>query len=333
MSSSLSRLSGLVALCSLVPACDLYIRSDDDDTTTPPDARVIDAELDAPVPPDAPAWTNTGFVNPTTTTRANVFRNGAWQDAGPADWSCTAQPPAEPVPAMGYALSGTVRDFASGTGIGAATIAALGAGQVLGQTSSSSQAGSRGQYRVNLLPLPAGATRVRFQLFAPMVTQTTVVVDRYLGQSSTATLDLRMVSDTTVRALPALIDVTQDPAASLVLGELRDCQGRRVSGAVAALSMTPTFVSHWPDGTTFYFSGGSPSTSVPVRHTTLAQTNQDGLFLIVNPRADDAIEGHVQAWGYPTEADRAAGTLRLLGRQQAPVKAGNAANVLLGRSG
>ena len=58
------------------PDCDLY-----DDTV--PDAQDPDIDAGIDAPPDAPAWTNTGFVSPTGTTRANVFRNGAWQDAYP----------------------------------------------------------------------------------------------------------------------------------------------------------------------------------------------------------------------------------------------------------
>ncbi len=332
MVASLARVLSLAALLPLA-ACDLYFRSDGDEPFTP-DARddldggtvtdagpTVDAPDDGPPPPPP----NPGFVNPVGTTRANLFRNGAWTDVGPADWSCLNQT-AEPLPAR-YTISGTVRDFASGNGA-AATIGATALGQPLGAASTTNQPGARGQYRMELAPLPAGATRVRFKVDATGA-RSTITIDRYLGPSGMVALDLPLMSDNTARSLPAFVGMMSNPNAGLVVGDLRDCQGRMVSGAIVALSQQTNLIVHWPGGVTFYFSAGS--TSLPVRHDLAAATNRDGRFMVLGAQAAMGAEGSVQAWGFPTEADRASGTLRLLGRNAAVIDPSTVSSVQLGR--
>ena len=328
-----------LALLVVVPfaGCDLYVRPDEagddgvgpllDASTFVPDAADVDAgtPIDARPPVDPP---NAGFVTPTTTTRANVFRNGAWMDVGAAEWGCLAQPPNEPVPDGRYTVSGTVRDHGTSNPVSGAAIVASAGGQALGNGTAGTSGGSRGVYRIELAPLPAGARRVRFAVSA-MGARKTIAIDRYLGPVASATLDLPLVSEATAASIPAFVGESADPAEGLVLGELRDCQGRHVSGAVVALSQSTTLVLHWPGGVTFYFSAGA--SSLPVRHNVRNETNRDGRFMLLGPQPQQGAEGTVQAWGFRTDADRAAGTLRLLGSSAAVIEPAVVSHVVLGR--
>jgi hypothetical protein len=333
-----------LALLALLPAagCELYLRDDevagDDDVV---DGAIIDVDggalPDAFIPPDAndldapppPMLPNPGFVSPTATTRANSFRNGQWSDVGAADWSCLASPPAETVPAAGYILTGTVRDSQTNGSVGAASITASAGGLTLASATSSSQSGSRGQYRLEIPALPAGATRLRFAV-TTMTSRNTITVDRYLGGLGFATLDLPVMSEQTAAALPAIVGQPDDASLGLVVGEVRDCQGRPVSGAVVALSTSPTFVAHWPGGITYYFSAGAQQ-DLPVAHETRTQTNQDGRFMIVGAVPSGA-EATVQAYGYRTAADQATGALTAVGKSAAVIDARTVSLVLLGRA-
>lgn len=333
----MSAVSRVLALLALVPlaSCELYLRSDEatdgggvdepdsgalPDAFVPPDAP----DIDAGPPPPPP---NPGFVNPTQSTRANSFRNGAWQDVGPADWSCLAQPN-EPVPANGYALSGTVRDSQSNGSVGGATITATVGGATIGSATSSTMQTTRGQYRLELPALPNGATRVRFDV-ATQTSRRTFTIDRYLGAFGTAMLDLPLMSEQTAAALPAVVGVTLDANGGLVVGEVRDCQGRAVSGAVVALSTVPNFVFHWPNSATYYYSAGN-NQSLPVRHAVRTQTNSDGRFMIVGELPGTG-EGFVQAYGYKTDAALAANQLEVLNKSAAVIDAHTTSIVLLGR--
>lgn len=326
-----------LALLALVPACDLYLRGGEqvgDDDVPPPDGGVVtDADdtdaavpVDAPIPVDPP---NPGFVTPTSTTRANAFRNGQWTDVGAADWSCLAQPPNETVPTGGYTLTGTVRDYASNQSVGGASITATVNGVTIATTTSTAGGGTRGQYRLDLPALPGGATRVRFAVAATGARKT-IAIDRYLGPVGVATLDLPLVSDATVANLPAFVGESTDDGDGVVVGELRDCQGRQVSGAIVALSTSSTFVAHWPEGITFYFSAGQAS--IPVRHDMRHETNRDGRFMVIGANPANGVEGSLQAFGFRTDADRAAGALQLLGKSAAVIDGGAASHAIIGRT-
>ena len=325
-----------LALLVLTPACDLYLRSDDpvgdDDVGPLPDAapQPDAADLDAGPAIDAAPLPNPGFVTPTSTTRANAFRNGQWTDVGAADWSCLAQP-SEPVPMGGYTLTGTVRDYGTSQSVGAATIvASVNGATVANATSATGGGGTRGTYRMDIPALPTGATRVRFTVSAGNAKKT-IAIDRYLGQVGVTTLDLPILSLGTVGALPDAVGAPFEDGDGLLVGELRDCQGRQVSGAILALSTSPNFVAHWPEGLTFYFAA-TGQISPPVDHATRTETNRDGRFMVLGADPLGGAEGTLQAWGFPTEADRAAGTLRLLGTSAAVVDAEAVGHVLIGRT-
>ncbi len=114
-----------------------------------------------------------------------------------------------------------------------------------------------------------------------------------------------------------------------MIGEVHDCQARAVSGAIVALSTSPTFIAHWPGGNTFYFSNGG--NGLPVNHETATQTSVDGRFVIINPTPNGA-EGTIQAYGFQTDADRAAGALKLLGKSPAVIAATTASSTILNRA-
>ncbi len=330
------KLSRALVLLALVPACELYIRSDaaGDDGTGPdsgglPDAADLDAgpaPIDAPPPP----LPNPGFISPTELTRANVFRNGQWQDAGPADLSCLALPRPEFVPPTGYTLSGTVRDMASNFGAAGAAIRATAAGQPVGNATAGQggMGGGRGTYQMMVSPLPTGTTRIRFTV-AGANALTTIAIERYLGGNGTTTLDLPLMSQQTANAIPQFVGEAAEPGAGLVIGEVHDCQGRAVSGAIVALSTLPTFIAHWPHGNTFYFS--TAGNGLPVNHATATQTSVDGRFVIINP-TPNGVEGTIQAYGYPTDADRTSGVIKLLGRSAAVIAASTATSTILNRA-
>ncbi|HVV86257.1 MAG TPA: hypothetical protein VHE35_24545 [Kofleriaceae bacterium] len=338
-----SRLRTLACLALLpIAGCDLYFRSGDSDDLAPPDgnpglpdARVdVDAQeaIDAGEP-DAPPTPppNGGFVTPTSTAHANVRSNGGWTDLGAADWSCVTNPPAETLPDSGYTLTGTVRDYASNQGVGGVTIDVSAGGMTLASATSSTamNGGTRGTYRITVPALPEGATRLRFTQTL-MGARKTIAIDRYLGSFAIATFDPPLMTEQTARTLPGLVGVQADPDTGLIVGEVRDCQGRQVSGAIVALSTSSQFVAHWPGGETYYFSAAT-NNDIPVRQEVRTQTNQDGRFMLIGAVPDGA-EGTIQAWGFQTDADRAGGALKLLGRSAAVVEAQTVSSVLIGRS-
>lgn len=284
----------------------------------PADALVIDAPaIDAPAI-DAPPGSNGGFVTPTAVTKANVEIGGAWTEVGDADWSCLGTPSPDQPSTGTIALSGRIGDFQTGNGVGAATITgwSTSPAMTVGTTISSSSAATRGDYAMTLGMLPSGTTRYGFTITATSYTST-VVLRRYYAPGPPATDDLDAISDATATAIPAFVGVTRDSSAALYFGRMRDCQGRTVSNAVAAISLTATTYDN-AGGETFYFSAGSPS--LPVRHNVAPTMNDDGMFVVLNVPPGATL--HAQVWGFRTLAELNANTLTLLGEVHAPSTTG-----------
>jgi hypothetical protein len=295
----------------LLSACSLYASNGDDATDARVDVPDIVESFDAY--PDA-ALVNSGFVTPTAVTKANVNNGGAWTEVGDADWTCLLTPSSDQPSTGTIALSGRVRDFQTGNGVGDATVTAWSTSPAatLGTATSSNVAATRGDYSLTLGMLPAGTRRYSFSLVAPGYL-TAHVPRRYYAPGAAATDDLVMVSDATATALPAFIGVERDTTKVLYIGTLRDCQGRAVSNAVAALSVTSLAYQN-AGGETFYFSAGN--SSLPVRHNISPFINKDGLFTVVDAPPGT---GFIQVWGFPSIGALNTGTMTLFG--EIPVSA------------
>ncbi len=280
------------------------------------DAALVDAAVDA-LSIDAPA-SNDGFVTPTAITKANLQIGGVWTEVGDPDWTCldTASPD---LPSTGtVALGGRISDFQTGNGVGNGTIAAWSTAPAMtvGTTISANAAATRGDFSMTLGMLPAGTRRYGFTITAQSYVST-VVLGRYYPSGSATVDDIDVISEATASALPALVGVSRDPTAAFYVGSMRDCQGRTVSNAVAAVSTVPSTFTN-AGGETFYFSAGS--TSLPVRHNVASVMNRDGLFTVLNVPSGPAL--HVQVWGFRTTAELNAGTMTLLGEIFAPSETG-----------
>lgn len=283
------------------------------------DARPIDGPIDA-------AGGNGGFVTPFGVTKANTESGGVWTEVGDADWSCLGSPSTDQPSTGTIALGGRITDFQTGDGVGNASIMAWGTSpsMTVGTATSSDLAATRGDFSMTLGMLASGTRRYGFTVAAEDHVWT-VVVGRYYPPGAAATDNIAIVSQATALALPAFIGLERDLTKALYLGSLKDCQGRAVSNAVAAVSAVPSTFSN-AGGETFYFSAGS--TSLPVRHTVEPVMNNDGLFVVMNvpPGADR----HVQVWGFRTAAELGAGTLTLLAEIAAPSQTNQAVSMALG---
>ncbi|MBK9030304.1 MAG: hypothetical protein IPL61_03015 [Myxococcales bacterium] len=279
------------------------------------DASAADsAELDAPTDaaidgptPVVPTGTNPGFPTPTAITRANQQGPGGWTELGDADWSCLETASTDLPPAGSIALTGTITDFQTGSGVGAAQVTAfpmLTPATSLGAATSSDVASTRGDFAMTVAPLPAGVRRYGFVMEATGYVRS-YVVGRYLVPGTAQAIELSPLSQGTANALPAFLGVTRDPSTATALGTMVDCQGHRVSNAVATVS---TGSAHAPGVDTYYFSAGS--SSLPVRHSQAPVMNKDGVFMVLG--VPPLAAAYVQVWGFRTAAELASGTLTLL---------------------
>jgi hypothetical protein len=308
--------SRAAALLALLSACSLYARDDDDDNGP------VDAPMPLPLPIDAPsdALTNEGFVRPSDVTRANVLMNGVWTEVGLADWTCLGTASSDQPSTGAIALTGRVEDRQTGNGVGAATITAWSSASSasLGDATTSNDPATRGNFTMSLAMLPSTTRRYNFSLVAQSYVPTRVL-GRYYAPGAAATDNLPMLSDATAQALPAFIGLERDPAAALVWGSMRDCQGRMVSNAAVGLSFTPSIFQN-AGGETFYFSAGS--TSLPVRHTVAPVMNRDGMFIVLN--AVPNTTAYIQVWGFKTFDELTTNSASLLAEIQTALPASEA---------
>jgi hypothetical protein len=280
-----------------------------------------DPPLDAAGP-----WVNAGFPTPTAVTKANN-RTGdppAWVELGDADWSCLNTPSPDQPSTQAIALSGSINDLQTGNGVGNATVTAFPGIQLTGNsgnTTTSNDANTRGEFTMNLATLPSGTTRFGFKFEAPSYVKT-YLLNQYLDPSQpTQTREMDAVSDATATALPAFIGVTRDPAFGVLAGAFRDCAGNEVSNAIATVSSVRGMPVHLEGGgkgaSTFYFSAGA--TSLPVRNNVEPVSNSDGLFVILD--LPPVASAYVQVWGFVDAADLADMQPTLLSELESPVEA------------
>lgn len=268
----------------------------------PVDAEVADRPIDAATLPGNP-----GFVTPSQVAKANVYRDGSWQELGDADWTCLGLPSADQPSSGSINLSGRILDLQSGAGVGNAEIIAWGASpDDLAGVSVSSNAGA---YTMPLGMLPPGTRRYGFTIDAPGQAPTRIIGVYYPPGTSQVDDDHQILSEGTVVALPAFVGIARDATQGMVLATLADCQGRRVSNAVAGVSFQAGTFNN-AGGSTFYFSASDSGASLPVRHSVSPQLNRDGQFVILNVPPNP--NGFVQVWGFRSTSELASGAMTLL---------------------
>jgi hypothetical protein len=262
---------------------------------------------------------NPGFVEPEESTHAWNNVDNEWVDQGLADWSClgTASDD-EPIAVVGtLTITGAANDFQSGDPVPAASITAFAGIDVDGTPLATATTDDEGTYSVAIPAAAAalaGETRIGFRVEADDTLPTLLLNQYFDPDAADQTRDLNSVSETTANALPAFIGVNRTIGRGVLAGAMRDCQGREVSGAIVAVSSTAGSVDHVFGGQTYYFSAGS--SSLPVRLTTQASTNKDGLFVVLE--LDPTASTFVQVWGFTDEART---ELTLLAELEVPVVA------------
>lgn len=291
--------SWIVALAA-AGGCDLYIpRTDTDarfnDGRPPADALEDDAPRDANLT-DA-AWIDgrpPDPMTPTESTRANLpAANGLWNDIGPADWSCLAfprdVPRTEPVE-----LSGRVIDWRTRAPLDRHFVQALPSREiapVLGEFTSGVPA-ELGAYAATVSPLPFG-TRYGFRLNALDASGEPQghVLEAYFPPGNPHTRDLEILSNPTIDTLYFAVGEARNPDNALVVGDVVDCQGRRVSNAMVVVStMLGTLEPAGFDVVNF----SADTANVP--STTNFPTRGDGRFAVFHLRRD--VLWFLQVWGY-----------------------------------
>lgn len=278
------------------------------------------ATVDAPVGP-----TNPGFVLPTAVTKANQETGGAWMEIGDANWSCLNTASTDAASTQAISLSGQIRDFQNGTGVGPATITAfpgIELGGNAGTATSDSVAATRGNFsNMNLAMLPSGTTRYGFKLEAAGSVKT-YLLNQYLDPAAaTQNRNMSIVSESTANALPALVGVTRDPAKGVLAGAMRDCDGNEVSNAVATVSSVAGSPTHLTGALSYYFN---KDTGLPARNSAVPVMSANGLFVVLELPPQTA-PAFIQVWGFTSAADLAMGEagLKLLAELASPVE-GNA---------
>ncbi len=261
--------------------------------------------------PDA-ATEAVGFSLPTKSLKANVeMGEKNWVEFGPADLSCLNTPTADTATTMPSQLMTNVEDFQTGVVVAAATISIF----TTDPNTVATTATSDGTGKLTI-DVPTGTKRFGFKMKSDG-SISTLLVNQLLKDDlavHTAPPSIAIVSLGTANALPALIGVTRTPGLGVIAGVLRDCQGREISNFIATASSTKATTTRLPNVPTYYFS---PTLKTPSRNKVQPSASGNGLFMVIEiqPQAST----YVQMWGYPTDADLAAGSLKLIAELAVPV--------------
>lgn len=263
---------------------------------------------------------NPGFVNPGATTRANVFAGTEWSEAGPADWSCLMTPSADVPSTNDNQLAGIVRSWTS-SGVapvvtGTATVAAF---RDRPAPSPAALASASPAYAMTLPASQPSTTRIATGGKAPDHLDTYrlgIYLQPNLAQQS---LDVPIVGRAAADALALATMLARDPMRTLVIGSIHDCADRPVSNAIVTVSAALETPSHADGPTSAHFTAtGSAAPLMALR-----ATSASGRFLVMNVPVSTG-DAYVQAWGFASPEDLAAGHLRLLGVSPTPIPIGSA---------
>ena len=286
--------------CAVLAACRF-------DVPQVPDALVV---VDASPPGDAPV--DIGFTNPAAPLKANASN----VEVGPADLSCLGTPASDPATTIVVTLATTVRDFQNAATVSNAMVTAF-RNVDIGQPFDTKTADAAGMVSI---AIPVGTRRFGFKMVDSSSLDTLLLNHTVAPGTANQTLaSIATVSRTTATVLPALIAKNRTPGTGILLGTMRDCQGREISNFIATVSSTQGSVTHLRGADTYYFD---PTAGLPVRHNQRGSASSDGQFMVID--LEVASTAYVQVWGYPTEADLAASRLKLIAELQAPVIADTA---------
>ena len=172
------------------------------------------------------------------------------------------------------------------------------------------------------IDIPAGTTRYGFRMTSSSALPTLLLNQivnpaKVTNMETTDPSKIQSVSNATAALLPALIGQTRTPGTGVVAGALRDCDGKEVSGFIAAVSSTAGTHTPIVGAQAYYFSD---SVGLPQHHREAPYASKDGLFMIIQLPASTPT-GYVQMWGFPTDADLAMGKagLKLIAELSVPL--------------
>lgn len=271
-------------------------------------------------PVDAPPK-DVGFNKPTKTLKANMETGTTWSEIGNADLSCLNTASADIATGQAVTLTTHVKDFQAGTIIPKANVTVFPGIDAAQAFAAPVMSDTNGQV---VLTIPAGQKRIGFKMAGGSsaadgsVTQLdTYLLFQYLDPAMAAQTNpdpIQSVSNTTAMLLPALIGEQRTAGTGVIAGALRDCQHHEMSNFIATVSSVSGTATALDGSEAYYFS---PSAKVPVKHTQADAAREDGLFMVI--QLPIAASAFVQLWGFPTQADLDAGTLKLVSELKAPV--------------
>lgn len=239
----------------------------------------------------------------------------------PADFSCAPETPA--TAAATIAVTGVVENFQDGAALANATVSVFDDFDFAGAPLATATSAASGDYS---LTLPVGTPNRTHWLMEHDDALDTIALSVPIDVTQpTATNQTRgSVSTLTANALPAFIGHARTPGLAVVAGTIRDCQGRRITGAIGVVSSTSSAAtgantSSTPiEGGEIYFFGDG---GLPTRRNMRNETNLDGQFVAIE--LPTAAMVYLQGWGYLTAEDACTGptALTLLSEVASPALA------------
>jgi hypothetical protein len=224
----------------------------------------------------------------------------------PANLSCLGSFMDPNGPPATTAVNMTVKDFEKSTPVSGATVEAYASLADFHNMMPAATAGPTGVDGTLTIMMPPNVYRVIFRTTAdPATTIETVEFNRVWSDPTR-----NSVSTATKGEIPGLVSVVPDDTKGVVAGDLRDCDGKRVGGALFDVSSSGG--SFDAASLTFYFLDIDAMTTVPARSQ--KWTSGDGVFATLNVPPGDAT---LTASGLL----KAGGPLTKFGTGVAPVRA------------
>jgi len=257
-----------------------------------------------------------GFEIPDTTVMA-IDSQGELTEA---EWSCLGTPAVDVSTTVEVSLSGVVFELGSRDTVADIAVSGFPGGDW--QSSFDSDVSDeRGAYA---LTVPVGTGRLGVQVSGEERLTGFQLGVTLEPDSAEQTLDLDSLLLEDAIGLSAFLGVVRSPGRGVVLGGLRDCLDRDVTGAIITVSETPGEPDHSDGVSTYYFGEGGG----PVIPNEQPYTDPSGLFLVVElPPAENT--NSLQAWGFMSDADLQSGNLTLLAEEAIPMVADSAVSIAL----
>jgi hypothetical protein len=231
-----------------------------------------------------------------------------------ANFSCAA--PTITVSTQEIAINGLINDFQTSTKTyEGATLDSFINLDFAGAPTATTTSAAGGAYTITI-PAGGASTYMNFRTRHPDVLDTIGTLVQIDVTAQTQTHNRSAVSKSTATSIPALLGVTRTPGTGVLAGEVIDCDGKDVLGAIATVSSV-SGVNHVdvPGMQMYYFTSG-----LPVRRTAQPFTNDDGLFVAIQVPAASS-NYFVQVWGYKTAGDLSSENLTLVSEVEIPALA------------